>query len=243
MNRHQTGWITQTVLDREDNINYRRLSLTLAPDGRLAYKHTVLDGQIVAPIGFKTGPISRQNSLDKAYLLRYRHWLEDYPGSAGKYHALEGGRGWTGKTYRFKSNSIYGSDGWAINVMHPKAKKPITVTNYGTNRIGGLGSHALQSSPFGTTFQSNWTIPLRQWITVDVVGLMGGSAADGGYIILVDGVIRASKLDIKLPQINAANCNSIQMIHRLMDGGNPETDMHFRPYQEWFCDFEIWRGN
>lgn len=244
MDRHQTGWITQDVLNRERNdANYRRLSLTRAPDGRSAYKHTVLDKQVVGPVGFSTTPIRRQNSLDRAYLLRYRHWLADYPGSAGKYHTLEGGRGWTGDSYRYKSNSTYGSDGWAINVMHPKAKKPIRASNAGTNRIGGLGSHARQPSPFGTTFQSTWTIPLRRWLTVDVVAKMGANRADGGYIILVDGVVRASSMGIMLPHVSAANCKTIQMMHRLMDGGVPKRDMHIRPYQEWFCDFEIWRGN
>lgn len=243
MGRHETGWLDQAAItknwDRLDHGTYpwRRLSMTAAPDGKAAYQHSVGEGELCFPIGLRSPIIKRQNSLDKAYLLRYRHWLGGHPGSGGKYHELEGGRGWSGNGYRTEASSTYGTDGWGCNAMRPKIKN-------GANAIGGLASHAEQTSLSGSTFSARTILPLGRWITVDIMALIGGDTNSGGYFILIDGAVQAKKENIKLAQVSAANCKVIQMTHRLMDGGDPDDpeDIHIRAYGEWFCDFELWRA-
>jgi hypothetical protein len=253
---HPTGWITQQVIT--DNWNapspedagsfpYRRLSIANAPDGTASLKHTVKDGELVWPVGFRAPDLARQNSLDKAYLLRYRHWIVDYPGSSGKWHELEGGRGWVAQSYRYGASTELGSDGWGFNVMHPKRGtgadgKPL-------NGIGMLSSHAGQSSAYGATVQSggSWVVPQGRWVTIDVLVVCPSTptGTDGAYRILVDGSVLVQLNNIRPAQSSMADVKTLRLFVRLMDGGNPDdpAQQHVRPYSEHFAGFEIWRGN
>lgn len=180
-----TGWMTNSIIQQNWNVDhsepgypaaypYRRLSITKAPDGSLAVKHTVAPNEIVWRLGHIAKTFDRKNSLDQAYLLRYQHWIVEYPGDGGKWMELEGGLGFGATTYRFDSGSsqngiTLGTDGWGMNIMHPQR---------GTfqNGIGMLASTHTNGPPDGYGINANssgsYTVPKGRWFTVDALAVM-----------------------------------------------------------------------
>ncbi len=247
MYEHKTLGITQDWLDKNRDrkisgeYTIRRGSLVKnAPGGGVAFLHTVKKDQLVYPFRFEGAAIKRNNSLDNAYLLRFKHYVTAHSGAAGKIIQLEGGRGYAGDGYRFSNTNIRGTGGWGANSMHPK----IDDKNY--YRL--LCSYNKQKSPFGDTFtgkQTPW--PLNRWITVDIVAKVQGKSNDinkGGYRLYVDGELYLAKdnINIWLNDKKPVDAKTVNYYIRLMHGGHPDEHLPVRDYKEYFKDLQLYRG-
>ncbi len=235
-------WLKQNANQAIGGIYTRkRGSITdSAPGGGVAFVHKVKKTDIVEPFQFEGNTIVRNNSLDHAYLLRFKHYVTAHSGAAGKLIELEGGRGYAGRGYRFSNTSVRGTGGWGANIMHPKKNEK--------NYYRLLASNQQQQSIYGTNFTGETTSwPIKQWITIDLVVQVkdkNNNKQGGSYRLYVDGKLYLSKdnINIFLDDKGPKDAKTINHYVRLMHGGNPEDEMAVRDYTEYFKDLEIYRG-
>lgn len=225
LDAHDTGHMT---IDWEEpgHSVYHRVNFEPPQDGRRAFCHQVVKGEIVHPVGFDSDPIAADFSSFSKVLMRYHHWIETPSYVPGKWIGLQLGRGWISRGYAKDELDIFGTDGGSSTTMHPGRETG--------NGIRLLSSHTSQPDAFGDRIGRGMEVlPTGRWLTVDVI-----IDRHSGHRLYVDGALYAIS-DTVTPIANWEACRAIWYRNRLMHGGWPQLFPAVQDYREWFGGFFI----